>query len=221
MKRRTHGEGSIYPVKGGWMAQVSRGSGPNRLYLRRQRRTKSEALAALRELVGDHGVKRSRQRTGDYLSQWVEDVRNIKPGTRIGYRSIVRDYLAPTLGHVRLDYLSPADVEHALRSLEGTVSPKSLRNIHAVLSKALSDAVRKGLVSRNVASRQYVDPPRVPDRAPESFTNDEIAKLLSAASGTDIEVPIRLALATGMRQGELLGLAWEDIDYEAGAAHPI
>lgn len=111
--------------------------------------------------------------------------------------------------------LSPLDVEHALARLEPAMSAKTLRNVHGVLRRALGMAKKAGVVARNVASGEFIDAPRVPDREPEAFTPDELGRVFEAAHGHWLEVAIRVSVGTGLRQGELLGLAWEDIDWHS------
>jgi len=208
------GEGSVYQSGQWWIAQLSKGGRLTRSYERRKRLTRREAVAALEELKADRraGVARIRQTTGDFLVGWVADVRNIRPSTRHGYATAIERHLVPALGEIRLSELSPLDVERGLSRLAPSMSPKHLRNVHAVLRRALTGAVRAGLVSRNVAAADYVDAPRVPDREPDALTGEEVRALLAAAASDWLEAPIRLALGTGLRQGELLGLAWEDLD---------
>ena len=212
------GEGSIYQSGGVWIAAISIGGRANRRYIRRKRRTKREAGEALDELVADRraGIRPTKQTTGDYLTRWVADARNIRTTTRHGYEAVVTYHLVPALGHIRLTDLTPMDVERALARLAPAMSPKSLRNVHGVLRRALGQAVRAGLLSRNVASREFVDAPRVTLEEPRALSRDEVRRLLNAARGDRLEALFVTAIGTGLRQGELLGLAWEDVDLEAG-----
>lgn len=209
------GDGSIYRrADGKWVAQLSLGGRSSRAYRRRIRPTRAEARLALDDLKAERraGVTPSRVTTGDFLEQWVRDVRDIRPTTRHGYEAAIRYHLVPTIGDIRLASLSPLHVEQALATLAPRMSPKSLRNVHVVLRRALVHAVRAGLVSRNVAGREFVDAPKVPDRLPDALTVEEVRRLLEACRGDRLETLVILAVATGLRQGELLGLAWEDID---------
>lgn len=213
------GEGSIFRLKDGrWRAQVSIGPRSNRRFVTRTVPTKSEAVAALDELRADRraGVSRTRLTLSDYLERWVDSVRNIRPSTRSGYRAVIEYHLQPTIGSVRLSDLTPLHVEEALAALAPRMSSKSLRNVHAVLRRALGQAVRAGHVSRNVASREYVDAPRVVTEEPEALSHEEVQRLLAVAAGERLEALFRLAVGTGLRQGELLGLAWQDVDLAAG-----
>lgn len=218
------GEGSIYRrADGKWLAQIEApGSGRRRRrFIRRIRSTKPEARAALAELLDDRraGVTRTRLTVGDFLVEWVASVRNIRPTTRHGYEVAVEYHLVPALGHIRLSELAPLHVERAIRGWLERVSPKHARNIHAVLRTALNDAVRKRMIPINVAGREYVDAPRVPDREPNAFSHDEVRALLDAAAGHWLEPAVIVALGTGLRSGELRGLAWEDVDLEHHQLH--
>lgn len=214
------GDGSIYRRDDRtWVAQLSIGGRGSRKYVRRNARTKREAREALDELKAEHraGVKRSRLTTGDFLEQWVRDVRTIRPATRQGYAAVIRTHLVPQIGHVRLYDLAPADVEALLTRLAPTMKPKTLRNLHAVLRRALTYAVRMGYVARNVAGRDYIDVPDAPPNEPEAFTREEVEALLATIRGERLEALFVTAVGTGLRQGELLGLSWQDIDLDGAS----
>ena len=212
------GEGSIFKLRDGrWRAQVSIGPRTNRRFVTRTVPTRAEAQLALVELQDARraGVATSRTTLGDYLERWVDSARNIRPSTRTTYRAVVTYHLQPTIGSVRLAALTPSHVEEMLARLEPRMSAKSLRNVHAVLRRALGQAVRARLIPVNVASREYVDAPRVTVDEPDAFTVDETRRLLEAAAGDRYEALFVTALGTGLRQGELLGLAWQDLDLGA------
>jgi integrase len=90
--------------------------------------------------------------------------------------------------------------------------PRTVRLIHAALRRALSDAVKQGLVSRNVAS--LVSPPRVERYETQTLTVEQAEKLLEAARGSLLDALLILALTAGMRRGELLALRWNDVDFK-------
>jgi integrase len=218
------GEGAIFPItdKRGrrrWRAQLSIGGRTSRRYVTRTRSTRAEARQALDELRAASVSGSSRMTVSDYLERWVADARNIRETTRHGYAAVVTTHLVPAIGHRRLDQLTPSDVERMLADLAPAMSPKTLRNAHAVLRRALGQAQRAGLVARNVAAREYVDAPRVTVAEPEALSIDEVRRLLAAARGDRLEALFVLAVATGLRQGEILGLAWEDLDLEGARLH--
>lgn len=221
------GEGSIFKRRDstgrviGWTAQLSLGGRQTRRYERRWRDTRDEAVAALEDMKADRraGVRRSRMTTGDYLADWIRDVRNIKPTTRHGYEVAIRYHLIPALGEIRLSDLTSRDVEHALARMAPDMSPKMLLNVFATLRRALAMAKKGRLVPVNVASSDYIDAPKVPDQEPEAFSPEEVARLLAAAHGDWTAGALTVSIATGVRQGELLGLAWEDIDWQRRLLH--
>jgi len=206
------GTGSVYPERGKWVAQVSIGPRSQRRFVRRTRATRRAALAALAELRSSSTPTTTRLTLGAYLIRWVTDVRNLRPATRHAYANAIDYHLIPTIGEIRLSELNPIHVEHMLSSVGERVGPKTLRNIHAVLRRALAMAVRAGLVTRNVAAREFVDAPRVPVQEPRALSGDEVRRLLAACRGDRLEALFITAVATGLRQGELLGLAWEDLE---------
>lgn len=217
------GTGSIYPIvdrrtgETRWIAQVSIGGRGNRRYVKRVRSTERAARAALRELRAEvTPVGSSRLTLSAYLDGWVRDVRNLRPRTRVEYANAIALHITPSIGHVRLGSLTPMHVESMLRELTPTMAPKSLRNVLGVLRRALTFAVRSGLVARNVAAREYIDPIRVPRSEPRVLSVDELHRILAVAAGHWLEALIVTAAGTGLRQGELLGLAWGDVDLEAG-----
>jgi len=214
------GDGSIYRRdERTWVAQLSIGGRANRRFVRRNARTRPEARAALDDLKAEHrtGVRPTRLTVSDYLARWVADVRNIRPSTRHGYSSVIAHHLGPEIGGIRLSDLTALDVEGMLARLTPRMSAKHLRNVHAVLRRALTHAVRAGLVPRNVASREFVDAPAVTLDEPEALTADEVRRYLAAAAGDRLEALFVTAVGTGLRQGELLGLAWEDVDWGQAA----
>jgi integrase len=133
-----------------------------------------------------------------------------------GYEINVAKHLLPTLGRTRLARLTPAAVQVLLnRKVEAGLSPSTVRGIHATLRSALGQAERWGLVPRNVA--KLVSPPRVTRPEVQPFTSQEARRFLDAVKGDRFEVLYQVSLALGLRQGETLGLRWEDVDLDRGS----
>lgn len=215
------GEGSVYRRKsdGRWVAALSVGTRTDRVIYRRYARSRTEARIALDALRTSLSQPSATTRLGDYLVRWVNEARDIRPTTRHGYRAVVDTHLVPRVGHIPLGSLTPLHVEALLADLEGTMAPKTARNVHVVLRRALGQAVRAGLVARNVASREFVDAPKVPVLEPEALTGPQVRRFLAACVGDRQEALFVLAVGSGLRQGELLGLAWQDLDLERGMVH--
>jgi integrase len=159
----------------------------------------------------------SRLTVGRFLEQWLQDVvkPNVRPWTYKGYEVVVRHHLTPDLGSVPLVQLSPQAVQELLnRKLESGLSTKTVQSIRGVLRNALNEGQRWEVVTRNVASLVRV--PRV-ERYPISpLTPSEARRLLEAARTDRLGALYSTALALGLRQGEALGLRWQDIDLLAG-----
>jgi integrase len=161
-------------------------------------------------------ARAGRLTVGDWLTRWLAD--SAKPTTRHStyerYASIVDLHLKPALGRIPLERLSPSDVRSMLNAKAGALSPRSLHHLRAVLRTALKVAMRDGLIPTNAAG--LTASPRVPD--PEiHFLGEvdgaaDIQRFLAAIQGSRLEALYAVALIQGMRQGEILGLRWEDVD---------
>jgi len=159
---------------------------------------------------------------GEYLQHWLNDYVKTNCSTRTldGYQSIVNRHLTPNLGHIPLTQLQPQHIQkyyaYALTDGridgKGELSPRTVLHIHRVLFQALKYAARQGLLIRNPA--ELVDPPRARKLKMKTLIPQEIAGLLNAAKGTLYYPIIYTAINTGLRQAELLGLRWRDLDLE-------
>jgi integrase len=154
---------------------------------------------------------------GEYLDRWLGDAvaDTVRPVTFAKYEQIVRNHIKPAIGRLKLTALTPAHVRGLYREkLDGGLSPRTVQYIHVTLNKALKQAVADGLVPRNVC--EAVKPPRPQKREIAPLSPEQARRFLEACRGERLEALFVLAVHTGMRQGELLGLKWEDVDLEAG-----
>lgn len=158
----------------------------------------------------------ARLRLAEHLTDWLENVRpRVRPRTYQSYESVVRVHLIPALGHVPLIRLTPQQVQTMLnRQSAGGASPRTVAISRDVLRLALHQAERWGQLGRNVA--RLVDPPRVVRHEIRPLAPAEVRRFLDAIAGTPDEALYLTAIGLGLRQGELLGLAWSDVDLEAG-----
>lgn len=131
------------------------------------------------------------------------------------YEQISRTHIALALGGVKLKALTPAHVRGLYKEKLRSLSPRTVQYIHVTLHKALKQAVMDGLIPRNAT--EAVKPPQVRCEEIRPLTTEQVKELLAAASGDRLEALYVLAVHTGLRQGELLGLKWDDIDLEEGA----
>jgi integrase len=129
----------------------------------------------------------------------------VKATTYETYERLMRLHLVPALGRVKLKSLTPAHVRGLYREkLDSGLSPTSVQRVHVLLNKALKQAVNDGLVARNVT--QAVKASRQSRNEIPTLNREQVRVLLEAAKGDRLEVLYLLAIHTGLRQGELLGL---------------
>ncbi|MBU2009192.1 MAG: site-specific integrase [Chloroflexi bacterium] len=215
--------------KGTWRLLFDAGRDPQ-TGRRRQRSvtvrgTKKDAERKLRELLhsletGSY-VKPARVTLGQYLRQWLKGQTNLRPSTLAGYTSKVERHLIPELGQLPLTELRPQHLQAFYqKTLEtgriqgGRLSSSTVNQCHRILGKALADAVRLELVSRNVALA--ATPPR-PGRHEMRFMNQaETLRFLETARGTDYYPLFYTLLFSGLRRSEALGLRWRDLDLTLG-----
>jgi integrase len=153
---------------------------------------------------------------GTFLTYWLEHVK-VGPTTRPAYRQKLTLHVIPTLGHLRLDRLTVQHVNELLNDKAKTLSPQSVHHIRAVLRGALNDAVRWGEIGRNVA--ELADPPRVEQFEPMFLSIEQARAFMTAADNDRLAALYRVAVPLGLRQGEALGLRWEDVDLNDRTLH--
>ncbi|MGW3372496.1 tyrosine-type recombinase/integrase [Streptomyces hydrogenans] len=150
----------------------------------------------------------------EWLPYWLDNV--VKPRRKLStydkYEAHVRLYLVPGIGSKRLESLSVADVRRFLVQLEKKTTAATAKESHRVLRTALTAACREELISRNVAS--LVEPPRPKARELSPWSLDETLDFLAASRRDPLYAAFVLAIAMGLRRGELVGLRWADIDLD-------
>ena len=182
------------------------------LYGRTRIEVSSKLVAALREREDGLPAMPQRQTVAQFLIHWLETSKpTIRHSTYARYEEYVRLHMVPGIGHVRLTRLSSQHVQELYSTkLAAGLSSTTVRHLHTVLHRALGQAIRWGLVSRNVT--EVVDPPRSTISEHQALTSDQAKQLFEVARADSLEALYVLALMTGMRQGELLGLRWRDVD---------
>lgn len=181
-------------------------------------KTWAECDVKRRELLAkvDQGVPVPTRsaKLSEWLPYWLENV--IKPRRKLStydkYESHVRLYLAPMIGAKRLESLGVADVRRFLVQLEKKTTSATAKESHRVLRTALTAACREELIARNVAS--LVEPPRPKARELSPWTLEETLDFLAASRRDPLYAAFVLAIAMGLRRGELVGLRWTDIDLD-------
>jgi integrase len=162
-------------------------------------------------LLGEAG----RTNVSEYLGWWMENVVSgeVAHRTYHSYLSQIRNHILPALGKKKLKALKLEDVEILYRSMVVSgLSAATVRYVHAVMHRALGQAVNRGLVPRNVAEGASL--PGLGREETQYLTPEQVKSLLGAAKGDRLEALYILAVTCGLRQGELLGLRWEEVDLE-------
>ncbi|MEU0027900.1 site-specific integrase [Streptomyces sp. NPDC006335] len=181
-------------------------------------KTWQECDTKRRELLAkvDQGVPVPTRsaKLSDWLPYWLDNI--VKPRRKLStfdkYETHVRLYLVPMLGSKRLESLGVADVRRFLNQLETRTTAATAKESHRVLRTALSAACREELIARNVAG--LVEPPRASSRELSPWTLDETLDFLAASRKDPLYAAFVLAIAMGLRRGELVGLRWTDVDLD-------
>lgn len=223
-------DGKLRPVRGStWTYAFSVGPRDRRRQISKGGfRTKGLAEAALAEAVDQYGkgerIEPSKVTVRTYLEgQWLPSLHHLKPTTRHGYTGLVANKVLPRLGDLRLDEVTGGhlgDLYDHLRTSGkqtkkgGGLSEQSIRHVHTLIHKAFEDAVRRRLIARNPADD--VDPPKAEKREMETWTGEQLRTFLASTADDRLHGAWVLAVSTGLRRGELLGLRWTDLDLDAG-----
>ena len=204
-------------------------SGKRRFATATVRGTRKEAERELVRLLrtvdtGEH-VDPSRMTVGDWLELWTQTTKaEVSPKSHERYAEIVRCYLAPALGTIALQRLTPSDIQKAYnnfaRNLDRNPSPRTRRHIHRILKSALARAVEQQAIPRNPADA-LKRLPKVEVEPITVLTIEQATRLLKAIRHTASYWPTLIALATGMRRGEILALRWKNLDLEHGTVRVV
>lgn len=217
--KKANNEGNIKKrTDGRWEARITLDDGKRKSFYGKTRQEVSRLLTeALRNRDTGIGVLSDRQTTAQYLESWLETTKHtLKPRTWKRYTELVRLHIIPIIGSISLSKLTAQQVQALYaRKMEQGLSSTTVHHLHAVLHRALDRAVRLGLVYRNASD--MVDAPRMRHHEMATLAAEQARALLTAAKGDRLEALYVLALATGMRQGELLALKWRDVDLEGGS----
>ncbi|MHB8597500.1 MAG: tyrosine-type recombinase/integrase [Ktedonobacteraceae bacterium] len=222
MANRGHGEGSIYQRSNGrWVASISLEGRKRKTFYGKTRKEVQEKLrVALNEQKQGTLATGPQQTVKQYLEHWLEEVHksSIRLSTYRPYRIMLDRHVFPAIGHIKLQKLTPQHIQtFYAHELKSGLAPKSVRNMHGLLHKALDNAVRWGLITRNVCD--VVSLPRKIRYEIVPLTQEQAQKLLESAKGHALEGLLTLGVTTGMRLGELLALRWQDIDFESQNLH--
>lgn len=223
--RQPNGASSIYLGKDGrWHGRVTVGvkddGTPDRRHV--SRKTRAEVTKTVRELERqrDKGAVRKAGQSWTietWLAHWVENIAapNVSENTIDGYRVAVHHHLVPGLGAHRLEKLEPEHLERFYKKMQESGSAAgTAHQVHRTLRTALNEAVLRGHAMRNPAT--IAKAPRLEEEEVEPYSVEEIQRLLAEAGKHRNAARWVIALALGLRQGEVLGMQWADVDFELG-----
>jgi integrase len=218
--RRGRGEGSIYQrADGTWCATISVGYDDQGKRKRRTLfgKTKQAVQDKLKKLASEvthlQGVDPQRIKLGEYLDRWLRDAAKarVRPTTYVNYEGVIRNHIKPHLGGLQIAKLTALHI-HGLYSAmtQAGKSAETVRLTHAVLHRAIKQAVRWRLLPYNLAAD--VDRPKAPKVDIAPLSTEQVMTLLKAAEDDRFEAVYVLAVTAGMRLGEIFGLQWSDVD---------
>lgn len=222
-KKRGSNEGSIYQRSDGrWCAAVTLpGRKRKSFYGQTYEEVREKLLKARHDLNQGLPLSSERQTVSKFMTAWLEDHK--KPAlayrTYRSYESILRIHLIPEMGKVPLGKLNAQHIDRYLskKRREG-LAERYLLQHYAILRHSLNQAVKWGQIGRNPAL--LVTAPKRPRYQIKPLVGSDIEKFLEAAKESRLEVLYILAICTGLRRGEMLGLRWHDIDFEKGIIRP-
>ncbi len=228
-RRRGQGEGSVYRRKDGRYVGSFRLENGKRKYIYGETRTEAREKLQVAIHTYKQGtlVAGSHQTLKQFLEQWLQAKRmELKDGTYRYYKSYIETHIVPALGHLKLQKVNDAHLQSFYTALlekkthkDKNLSPNTVRLIHSILSEAFDAAVRAKKIAANPCA--LVTPPRSSKEELRYLTAEQALHLLEVGRARQhrFEYLLTLALTTGMRQGELLALHWQDIDFTRGTLH--
>ncbi len=222
-KRNAKGGDTIRKrADGRWEARFSMGFDPKTgkqiqksVYGQTQKEVRQKLSAALTELDSGTYIAPTSMKLGAWLDQWLQAYTgNVKPATKGAYEEHIRVHIKPYLGEVKLAKLTAPMVQNVYNTLleEKGLSPKSVKNIHGVLHRALEQAKKLNYLRENPLDAVIL--PRTEKPQLQTMDDADMIAFLQAIEGDAYEIELFVDAFTGLRQGELLGLTWDCVDFE-------
>jgi integrase len=218
-KKGANGDGTLYHRKDGrWEVAYTVDGRRHRFVSRNRSEVHRHLMAGLKAREEGVHQRATRETTATFLHTWLPGMRpQLRYSTWVRYEKYLRIQILPIVGNVPLARLGPQHVRSMQdRMLSAGASPTSVHHAQAVLHRALEDAVRWGLVPRNVAG--LVKPAKMACPQMRTLSVEQVTLLFDAAASDRLEALWVLAATTGMRQGELLALKWPQVDLDRSVA---
>jgi integrase len=218
-KRRGHGEGAIFQrTDERWVARLVLPNGKRKdMYAKTRKEAADKLKSAQRSILDGVDLSAERMTVAHFLDKWL--VASVKPSTRhktfTTYESLCRTAIRPRIGNKNLSKLTALDLQSLYSELtDSGLSSRTVHHVHRVLHRAFTQAVRWKILSRNPCDG--ATSPKVPRAELTVWGAGDADAFLLATREHRMHGLYVLALTTGMRQGELLGLKWADIDFDTG-----
>jgi integrase len=227
-KRRGRGEGAVFfsESKSCWIARAVVGVQPSGKQRVKEVSAKTKGEVLVKKKKAEETASGGRLgdvaglTLGQFLDHWLNNVSkpSVEPTTWPSYERCVRLHLKPRVGGIKLEQLRPLHIETLFAEMQKDgISGGNAKKVSEILSTALEHAVRVEMVRSNPAAS--VPKPRAEGEEIVPFTREEIMRIRSAAAGNRLEALFALAISTGAREGEILGLGWEHVDFEEATIH--
>ncbi len=221
-KRRGNGAGSIYQqTDGRWSRAIdctTNGKRKRRVVYGQTRREVRDKLAILQHQKATGTLTDAGKMTvAEWITHWHETISTprVRPSSAAAYRDIIKCHTVPRIGGIKLSKFLPVNLQTMYAEMERDGKTARMRQkVHDVLRRAFNVAMKQGMLQRNPC--HFVDVPKYQPPEMKTLTPEQAAKLVKTSEGDRFHALIVLAVTTGMRQGELFGLKWEDIDLETG-----
>jgi integrase len=215
-RRRSRNEGSIYFIKkkGLWAGQLTLPDGSRKVkYSKKQGEVKEWLLASRNALRNGLLPNNDQTTVSQFLAVYMDTVgkQTLRPRTQEIQESFVRVHINPVLGNIKLKDLRPDHLQSFYsQKLQSGLSKRTVQLLHVTLRTALKQAVKWGLVTRNVTD--FVQAPRPVKKAPAFFTKEQLTKFLETVRGHKWYLIYLFLIYGGFREGEVLGIHVEDCD---------
>lgn len=220
-KKNAQGAGTIRKrTDGRWEARYTTGFNPvtgkqtqRSIYGKTQREVREQLAQITTELDTGTYIEPSQMTLEQWLDIWLQDYMLDKKWSTIKhYKAQVKAHILPALGRIPLAQLDPHRIQSFYNGLlRGGLSAKSVRNVHGILSKCLSIAMRLEYLRRNPA--QLVTLPRVDHKEIKPLTDEQVQRMFSIAGNDGYGMLLKLVMFTGLRLGEAIGLTWDSVDF--------
>jgi integrase len=218
--KKGQNQGSVSIRKNGsYLAQISVEGKRISKYFKTKREANLWILDSLNKVQKGMFYSGPQVLVSDYLDQWLVDSKDsVRPKTHIQYCQIIEQHIIPSLGKYKLSELRPEMIQALYnQKIDSGSGVRTVRLIHSVLHCALNRALKLNLIYRNPADAVYR--PKLKKIEMKILDENQVRSLLIASRGTRLETLLKVAITTGLRQGEILGLKWSDLDWETHQLH--